>query len=152
MESFTFGSLISAVDPVATLAIFHALDIDPVLNMLVFGESILNDAVSIVLSTTALEAGIPTNEIFSTPTRVVLGIERFFLVLFGSAAIGIVFALLSALIFKYIDLRKNPSLEFGMIMIFIYAPYGLAEGAHLSGNNTIVKQEAKKESYGCDTI
>ncbi len=49
VESFAFGSLISAVDPVATLAIFAALDVDPVLNMLVFGESILNDAVSIVL-------------------------------------------------------------------------------------------------------
>ena len=47
VQSFAFGSLISAVDPVATLAIFQALDIDPVLNMLVFGESILNDAVAI---------------------------------------------------------------------------------------------------------
>lgn len=42
VESFAFGSLISAVDPVATVAIFHAIDVDPVLNMLVFGESILN--------------------------------------------------------------------------------------------------------------
>lgn len=50
VESFAFGSLISAVDPVATLAIFHALDIDPILYMLVFGESVLNDAVSIVLT------------------------------------------------------------------------------------------------------
>lgn len=48
--SFAFGSLISAVDPVATIAIFNALNVDPVLNMLVFGESILNDAVSIVLT------------------------------------------------------------------------------------------------------
>lgn len=48
--SFAFGSLISAVDPVATIAIFNALHVDPVLNMLVFGESILNDAVSIVLT------------------------------------------------------------------------------------------------------
>lgn len=38
MESFAFGSLISAVDPVATVAIFHAIDVDPVLNMLVFGN------------------------------------------------------------------------------------------------------------------
>ena len=133
MESFTFGALISAVDPVATLAIFHALDIDPVLNMLVFGESILNDAVSIVLSTTALETGVTSNNTFSIPTKVFFKIERFFLVLFVSAAIGTIFALIAALIFKYIDLRKNPSLEFGMIMIFIYAPYGLAEGVHLSG-------------------
>ncbi len=49
-SSFAFGSLISAVDPVATIAIFNALNVDPVLNMLVFGESILNDAVSIVLT------------------------------------------------------------------------------------------------------
>lgn len=51
VESFAFGSLISAVDPVATLAIFHALDVDQILYMLVFGESMLNDAVSIVLTT-----------------------------------------------------------------------------------------------------
>ena len=50
VESFAFGSLISAVDPVATLAIFHALNVDEVLYMLVFGESILNDAVAIVLT------------------------------------------------------------------------------------------------------
>ena len=49
-DSFAFGSLVSAVDPVATLAIFNALEIDPVLYMLVFGESILNDAVAIVLT------------------------------------------------------------------------------------------------------
>lgn len=51
IESFAFGSLISAVDPVATLAIFQALDVDPILYMLVFGESVLNDAVSIVMTT-----------------------------------------------------------------------------------------------------
>ena len=48
-DALAFGALISAVDPVATLAIFSAMDVEPTLNMLVFGESILNDAVSIVL-------------------------------------------------------------------------------------------------------
>ena len=51
VESFAFGSLISAVDPVATLAIFQAIDVDQILYMLVFGESVLNDACSIVLTT-----------------------------------------------------------------------------------------------------
>ncbi len=38
-ESLTFGALISAVDPVATLSIFGSLGVDTRLNMLVFGES-----------------------------------------------------------------------------------------------------------------
>jgi len=50
VESFAFGSLISAVDPVATLAIFQAIKVDQILYMLVFGESMLNDAVSVVLT------------------------------------------------------------------------------------------------------
>lgn len=50
VESFAFGSLISAVDPVATVAIFHAIDVDPVLNMLVFGESILNGRLKLSLT------------------------------------------------------------------------------------------------------
>ena len=49
LDSLQFAALISAVDPVATLAIFHALHVDPMLYMLVFGESVLNDAVSIVI-------------------------------------------------------------------------------------------------------
>ncbi|XP_045627521.1 sodium/hydrogen exchanger 8 isoform X4 [Ursus americanus] len=34
---------------------------------------------------------------------------------------------------QHIDLRKTPSLEFGMMIIFAYLPYGLAEGTSLSG-------------------
>lgn len=36
-------------------------------------------------------------------------------------------------VLKQIDLRKTPSLEFGMMIIFAYLPYGLAEGISLSG-------------------
>ncbi|KAL2729393.1 sodium/hydrogen exchanger 8 isoform X1 [Vespula squamosa] len=129
VESFAFGSLISAVDPVATVAIFHALEVDPILNMLVFGESILNDAISIVLTTSVLES----NNATTTSEAIILGINRFCLMFFASAGIGVVFALISALLLKHVDLRKNPSLEFGMMLVFTYAPYVLAEGIQLSG-------------------
>ncbi|XP_017892360.1 sodium/hydrogen exchanger 8 [Ceratina calcarata] len=129
VESFAFGSLISAVDPVATVAIFHALDVDPVLNMLVFGESILNDAISIVLTTSVLES----NNATTTSEAIILGLNRFCLMFFASAGIGVVFALISALLLKHVDLRKNPSLEFGLMLVFTYAPYVLAEGIQLSG-------------------
>ncbi|KAL1129210.1 hypothetical protein AAG570_013740 [Ranatra chinensis] len=130
VESFAFGSLISAVDPVATVAIFHALDIDPVLNMLVFGESILNDAIAIVLTTCVFESNNPN---MSSSEAVLAGVNKFCLMFFASAGIGVVFALISALLLKHVDLRKNPSLEFGMMLVFTYAPYALAEGIHLSG-------------------
>ena len=69
VESFAFGSLISAVDPVATLAIFHALDVDQVLYMLVFGESVLNDAVAIVLTRLVLINSILANLIYIKQMR-----------------------------------------------------------------------------------
>jgi sodium/hydrogen exchanger 8 len=133
VESFAFGSLISAVDPVATVAIFHALDVDPVLNMLVFGESILNDAISIVLTTSVLES----NNAGTTSEAIILCINRFCLMFFASAGIGVVFALMSALLLKHVDLRKNPSLEFALMLVSTYAPYVLAEGIQLSGNKSI---------------
>lgn len=133
VESFAFGSLISAVDPVATVAIFHALDVDPVLNMLVFGESILNDAISIVLTTSILES----NNAATTSEAIILGFNRFVFMFFASAGIGVAFALLSALLLKHVDLRKNPSLEFGIMLVFTYAPYVLSEGIQLSGEGFI---------------
>lgn len=49
IPSLLFGSLISATDPVTVLAVFHDLRVDFDLYSLVFGESVLNDAVAIVL-------------------------------------------------------------------------------------------------------
>ncbi|XP_016938016.2 sodium/hydrogen exchanger 8 [Drosophila suzukii] len=131
-ESFAFGSLISAVDPVATVAIFHALDVDPILNMLVFGESILNDAISIVL-TASITQSANANAEASTGEAMFSALKTFCAMFFASAGIGVIFALISALLLKHIDLRKHPSLEFAMMLMFTYAPYVLAEGIHLSG-------------------
>jgi len=133
VESFAFGSLISAVDPVATLAIFSALDVDPVLNMLVFGESILNDAVSIVLTSTIMDLNNDSKTSVSTWTLIVEAVVNFVKTFFASAAIGVISGLVSALLLKYVDLRKTPSLEFSMMLIFCYLPYSFAEGIHLSG-------------------
>lgn len=132
-DSFAFGSLISAVDPVATIAIFNALNVDPVLNMLVFGESILNDAVSIVLTNTAEGLARENAPDVSGWQTFLQALAYFLKMFFGSAALGTLTGLISALLLKHIDLRKTPSLEFGMMIIFAYLPYGLAEGIKLSG-------------------
>ncbi|KAK9401181.1 sodium/hydrogen exchanger 9 [Crotalus adamanteus] len=49
-DCLLFGSFMSATDPVTVLAIFHELHVDTDLYTLLFGESVLNDAVAIVLT------------------------------------------------------------------------------------------------------
>ena len=75
------------------------LDVDPVLNMLVFGESILNDAVAIVLTTTVIESESKAE--IGVMSQVAGGVSRFFGVFFGSAAIGTLVALISSLVLKH---------------------------------------------------
>ena len=57
-DSFAFGSLISATDPVAVLAIFKEMDADENLYAIVFGESIFNDAIGIVMYDTVKHIGM----------------------------------------------------------------------------------------------
>ncbi|KIH69497.1 sodium/hydrogen exchanger 3 [Ancylostoma duodenale] len=132
-ECFAFASMISAVDPVATLAIFQAVKVEGLLYMLVFGESMLNDAVSIVFAATAIRHSHPPLNSLG-PSEILWSVSTTFLTMFTlSALLGLAIGLLSALLFKHVDLRKTPSLEFALLLVFAYIPYGFAEAMSLSG-------------------
>lgn len=72
LEALIFGSLISATDPVTVLAIFGTQGADRDLYSLVFGESVLNDAVAIVLYQT-FDSFNPRRE-YWMPMRTAMGV------------------------------------------------------------------------------
>lgn len=93
-HALAFGCLISSVDPVATLAIFNSVNLSSTLYMLVFGESVLNDAVAVVLfKSFSVQSDAEHANISSA-------ITDFVYVTFFSVGVGMTTALFSALLFK----------------------------------------------------
>ena len=127
-ESLAYGALVSAVDPVATLAVFGALGVETDLNMRVFGESVLNDGVSIVLF--KVFTRFFTEEVNSTTITESVGF--FFTLVFGSVIFGFVCALLLALLLKHANMQVH-LLEAGIVVLGSYAAFAGAEGLGLSG-------------------
>ena len=80
------------------LAIFKEMDADITLYTLIFGESIFNDAISIVLYNTVVAATDVSN--MSYKKEVTHSIAEFCIVLIGSVMIGALSALLIAFILK----------------------------------------------------
>lgn len=126
-EAMTFGALLSAVDPVATIAIFSALKVDKTLHFLVFGESVLNDAVAIVLYRTF------SRLIGSTITTFYHPLFNFFYVFFGSVVIGAALGAATSLVLKHTNLHRSPSLEFSFYLLMAYLPYPVCDGLSMSG-------------------
>lgn len=121
-ECLTFGSLISATDPVSTLAVFQELRVDPMLFYLVFGESVLNDAVSIVLFDT-FSKFIGYSH---TATTLMIAALDFVLIIVGSTATGICVGLVSALVFKHISFHSI-TMEVSICLMFAYSPFLISE-------------------------
>ncbi len=121
-EALMFGALISSIDPVATLSILGnpELRCDTVLYSIVFGESVLNDAVSISLFR-VFSRGRSTS---ANPGGVFV---EFMLMSGGSCLVGVVIGLGSAFIFKHSTIRSIPMYESTLLYIIAYTSYALSE-------------------------
>uniref|UniRef100_A0AAR2JKI2 Sodium/hydrogen exchanger n=1 Tax=Pygocentrus nattereri TaxID=42514 RepID=A0AAR2JKI2_PYGNA len=129
-----FGAIISATDPVTVLAIFNELHADVDLYALLFGESVMNDAVAIVLSSSIVAyqpAGVNTHTFDASAFFKSVGI---FLGIFsGSFAMGAVTGVVTALIsFQYI-LHCFPLLETALFFLMSWSTFLLAEACGFTG-------------------
>uniref|UniRef100_A0A7S0H1C0 Sodium/hydrogen exchanger n=1 Tax=Amorphochlora amoebiformis TaxID=1561963 RepID=A0A7S0H1C0_9EUKA len=138
LEALMFGALISSTDPVSTVSIMSSLNTDPMLHALIFGESVLNDAVCITLYKT-LEGFHP---FFSEKTELV-GFEfhdlgKCIIIFLGitlvSIMIGVLFALACSMISnKCPRIQNHPEIEIGMTFFSAYGAYCVGEIAEMSG-------------------
>uniref|UniRef100_A0A8C0GVH0 Sodium/hydrogen exchanger n=1 Tax=Chelonoidis abingdonii TaxID=106734 RepID=A0A8C0GVH0_CHEAB len=135
-DCLLFGAIVSATDPVTVLAIFHELQVDVELYALLFGESVLNDAVAIVLSSSivAYQPAGDNSHTFDV-TAMFKSIGIFLGIFSGSfamgAATGVVTALISFSLFT--KLREFPLLETGLFFLMSWSTFLLAEACGFTG-------------------
>jgi len=128
MHALLFGSLISAVDPVAVLAVFEEVHVHEVLYILVFGESVLNDAASVVLYHT-FEAMANMSSI--SIKEVALACTSFFVVSVGGTLIGVIWGIATSFVTRFTEHVRV--IEPIFIFVMSYAAYLSAEIFHFSG-------------------
>ncbi|XP_049661927.1 sodium/hydrogen exchanger 5 isoform X3 [Accipiter gentilis] len=129
MDFLLFGSLISAVDPVAVLAVFEEVHVNETLFIIVFGESLLNDAVTVVLYK-VFNSFVELGPAHIHATDYMKGVASFFLVSLGGTAVGLLFAFLLALITRFT--KRVRIIEPLFVFLLAYVAYLAAEMVSLS--------------------
>ncbi|XP_043835784.1 sodium/hydrogen exchanger 3 isoform X1 [Dromiciops gliroides] len=129
LDFLLFGSLIAAVDPVAVLAVFEEVHVNEVLFIIVFGESLLNDAVTVVLYN-VFDSFVSLGADQVTGVDCVKGIVSFFVVSLGGTLIGIIFAFLLSLVTRFT--KHVRIIEPGFVFIISYLSYLTSEMLSLS--------------------
>ena len=129
LETFLFSSLISAVDPVAVLALFEEIKADEILYMIVFGESLLNDAVTVVLYE-VFESYVETGIDDFTTSDVFKGFAEFFVVALGGTIVGIIWGYAAGLVTRFTN--RAPIIEPLLVYAMAFLSYYTAEVFKLS--------------------
>ncbi|XP_075294235.1 sodium/hydrogen exchanger 4 [Opisthocomus hoazin] len=131
LQNLLFGSMISAVDPVAALVVFEEASVNEQLYMMIFGESLLNDGITVVLYNIfiAFTQMHRYEEIESID--VFAGFARFFVVGLGGMLFGIIFGFVSAFMTRFT--HNVSAIEPLLVFMFSYLSYLSAETLYISG-------------------
>jgi len=135
LDTLYFGAVISATDPVTILAIFSELHVDVNLYALVFGESVLNDAIAIVL-TRAIQSYSEKYNSNNGGFEVVAffqAVGEFLLIFTLSTILGSALGIATALLTKFTRIRDFPLLESCLFVLMSYTTFLIAEASDLTG-------------------
>ena len=133
LDSLVFGSLISSIDPVATLSILSSVGVSQTdtLYTLIFGESLLNDGVAIVLfDTLKTQLG---SEVELDEHMVHHLLKHFLVLLSGSIGIGLVSGMACTIYFWALRGRQSAVTEVMIFFCWALIPYYVAEAVECSG-------------------
>jgi CPA1 family monovalent cation:H+ antiporter len=127
--ALVFGALIAATDPVAVVSIFRKLGVPKRLEVLLEGESLLNDGTAIVIFTLAVTA-LQTGEF-----NLVSGVVDFIRVAGGGLIVGF---LLGWMVSRLISQIDDYLVETTLTSVLAFGSYLLAEQLHASGVLAVV--------------
>lgn len=127
--AIVFGAIISATDPVAVVALFRAIGVPKRLQVLLEGESLLNDGTAIVVYKLAIAAAIAGT--FSLAQ----GISGFFVIAGMGLLIGLLLGWMASLLISRID---DYLIETSITFVLAYGAYIVAETFHFSGVLAVV--------------
>ncbi|XP_002913541.2 sodium/hydrogen exchanger 4 isoform X1 [Ailuropoda melanoleuca] len=131
LQNLLFGSLISAVDPVAVLAVFEEARVNEPLYMMIFGEALLNDGISVVLYNILIAFTKMHKFEDIEPVDILAGCARFIIVGVGGVFFGVIFGFISAFITRFT--QNISAIEPLIVFMFSYLSYLAAETLYLSG-------------------
>ena len=138
-----FGAIISAVDPVAVIAVFDDIHVNIDLFILVLGESLLNDGVAVVL----YHVFDDFVKLPQAPDSIDIGLAfaSFAIIVIGGIAIGLVMGFLASFVTRFS--YKVKSLEVLLILTIPYLSYWLADMLEFSSILSVVTCAFIMRSY-----
>ena len=147
--ALVFGALISATDPVAVVALFKELGAPNRLNVLVEGESLLNDATAIVAFSILLAIAVGGSDIgFSDIDNVFLDFLRVF---FGGVIFGGLLGFVTCELLH--RMQANVSVILTTSIITAYAAFVVGEHSlHVSGVMAVVGAAIALRLFGMSRI
>jgi len=138
VESLAFGALISSIDPIAVLSVLSNMgmtDTDTIY-VIIFGESLLNDGVAIVLFQTLVH--FLDDSLVIDSEAVINAAIHFTVIAFGSLFVGIGSGIACTFFYWAMHGMQTALVEVLMFFCWAFIPYYICDGIGWSGIVSVV--------------